>query len=124
MNRSIDEHLQAELSKKQRELLDDLQNKSFRYFIDQVNPANGLVADSTWENSPASIAAVGFSLPVYAVGVEHGWMRREEAVERTLAVLRFFSQNEGQSVPNELGYQGFYYHFLNMQTGQRIWQCE
>ena len=102
MNRNINEPVQVELSKKQRELLDDLQNKSFRYFVDQINLANGLVADSIWNNSPSSIAAVGFSLPVYAVGVEHGWMRRKEAVERTLTVLRFFSQNGGRSEPSEL----------------------
>jgi hypothetical protein len=51
-------------------------------------------------------------------------MQREEAVERTLAVLRFFSQNGEPSEPDQLGYQGFYYHFLDMQTGQRVWQCE
>ena len=124
MIRNIDEPIQVELSRKQREMLDDLQNRSFTYFLDQTNPANGLVADSTWKNSPASIAAVGFSLPVYAAGVNHGWMKREEAVERTLTVLRFFSQNGGGSEPNELGYQGFYYHFLDMQTGQRVGQCE
>ena len=124
MSKSIDQPPQVEPSKKQRELLDDLQNKSFAYFVDQINLENGLVADSTWNNSPASIAAVGFSLPVYAVGVEHGWMRREEAVERTLAVLRLFSQNAQGSEPGELEYQGFYYHFLDMQTGQRVWQCE
>ncbi len=124
MNRSIEEPLQVELSKKQRELLDDLQHKSFTYFVDQINRTNGLVADSTWTNSPASIAAVGFSLPVYAVGVEHGWMRREEAIERTLAVLRFFSQNAEEDGPHPLGYKGFFYHFLDMQTGQRVGQCE
>ena len=124
MTGNIDAPVQVELSKKQRELLDDLQNKSFAYFVDQSNPANGLVADSTWKNSPASIAAVGFSLPVYAAGVGHGWMKRDEAVERTLAVLRFFSQNGGGSEPGTLGYQGFYYHFLDMQTGQRTGQCE
>jgi hypothetical protein len=124
MNRSIDQPPQVEPLKKQRELLDDLQNRSFAYFVNQINHDNGLVADSTWNNSPASIAAVGFSLPVYAVGVEHGWMQREEAVERSLAVLRLFSQNAKGSEPSELEYQGFYYHFLDMQTGQRVWQCE
>jgi hypothetical protein len=124
MTKNLDEPVQVELSKIQRDMLDDLQNKSFAYFLEQCNPANGLVADSTWENSPASIAAVGFSLPVYAVGVEHGWMRREEAVERTLSVLRFFSKNGGGPQPDELGAQGFYYHFLDMQTGQRLGQCE
>ena len=124
MTGKMEEPVQVELSRKQRELLDDLQHKSFNYFLDQTNPANGLVADSTWKNSPASIAAVGFSLPVYAVGAGHGWMKREEAVERTLTVLRFFSQNGGRSEPDELGVQGFYYHFLDMQTGQREGACE
>lgn len=104
-------------------MLGDLQKRSFDYFIDQANPQNGLLADSTWTNSPSSIAAVGFSLPVYAVGVERGWMRREEAVERTLAVLRFFS-GENSPEPGAVGYQGFYYHFLDMTTGRRVWKCE
>ncbi|MGE5224505.1 MAG: glucoamylase family protein [Omnitrophica WOR_2 bacterium] len=108
----------------QRELLDDLQKRSFQYFIDQANPKNGLVADSIWKNSPSSIAAVGFSLPVYAVGVEHGWLKREEAVERTLTILRFFSNGNQTYEPGKHGYQGFYYHFLNMETGERVWQCE
>ena len=54
MTRSIDQPPQVEPSKKQRELLDDLQNKSFAYFVDRINLDNGLVADSTWNNSPAS----------------------------------------------------------------------
>ena len=53
-----------------------------------------------------------------------GWIRREETVERTLGVLGLFSQNAKGSEPGELEYQGFYYHFLDMQTGQRVWQCE
>lgn len=124
MNRRIDEPPQVEVSKKQRELLEDLQKKSFAYFVDQTHPGNGLVADSTWDNSPASIAAVGFSLPVYAVGVEHGWMQRADAIERTLTVLRFFSQTTNKDEPHPLGNRGFYYHFLDMQTGERVGQSE
>lgn len=108
----------------QRELLDDLQKGSFNYFIDLANPQNGLVADSLGENSPSSIAAIGFSLPVYIIGVEHGWLRRKEAVERTLTVLRFFSNLENTPDANLVGHQGFYYHFLDMKTGERVWQCE
>src|SRR5512141_3225023 len=113
-----------ELSAARKELLDVLQKESFQYFIDQTNPQNGLVADSLMKNSPSSIAATGFSLPVYAVGVERGWMRREEAVERTLTALRFFSQYSSTGEANQVSYQGFYYHFLDMKTGQRVWECE
>jgi hypothetical protein len=113
-----------ELSPMRKELLDDLQKGAFNYFIDQVNPQNGLVADSLGENSPSSIDAIGFSLPIYSIGVQHGWMRREEAVERTLAALRFFSNYAYTPDANQVSYQGFYYHFLDMKSGERVWQCE
>ena len=71
------------------ELFDTLQEGAIRYFIDNVNPSNGLVADSTWEGAPSSIAAVGLALATYPVAVEHRLMTRAEAVERTLTTLRF-----------------------------------
>ncbi len=56
--------------------LDHLQRDAFGYFVQAVNPVNGLVADTTRENSPCSIAVVGFALSVYPVAVERGWMER------------------------------------------------
>jgi len=106
------------------ELFDDLQQGSIRYFIDNVNPANGLVADSTWEGVPSSIAAVGFGLATYPVGVERGLLSRPEAIERTLATLRFFHNSAQGPEPDATGYKGFYYHFLDMKTGQRVWESE
>ena len=63
------------------EKLDELQRKTFDYFVHEVNPANGLIADRTEEGVPASIAAVGLALAAYPVGVERGFMSRTEAVE-------------------------------------------
>jgi hypothetical protein len=108
----------------QAELLDELQRHTFQYFLDLTNQDNGLIADSTWESAPSSIAAVGFGLPCFAVGVEHGWISRQEAIERTLAAVRFFRTSFQGPDPEATGYQGFYYHFLDMNTGQRAWQCE
>jgi hypothetical protein len=108
----------------QVELLDKLQRDTFQYFLDLANQNNGLIVDSTWESAPCSIAAVGFGLPCYAVGVERGWISRSEAMDRTLAALRFFRSSPQGPEPEATGYQGFYYHFLDMHTGQRVWQCE
>ncbi|RPI27779.1 MAG: hypothetical protein EHM70_17450 [Chloroflexota bacterium] len=108
----------------QAELLDMLQRNTFQYFLDLANPNNGLIADSNWEAAPSSIAAVGFGLPCYAVGAERGWIAREEAVERALAAVRFFRSSPQGPEPEASGYQGFYYHFLDMASGQRHWQCE
>ena len=104
--------------------LDKLQRDTFGYFLHETNPANGLVIDKTAEHWPASIAATGLALAAYTVGVERGFISRSAAVERTLATLRFFWHSRQGPEPDATGYHGFYYHFLDMQTGHRAWQCE
>ncbi len=104
--------------------LDLLQRAAFSYFLHAVNPANGLIADTTRGNSPASIGVVGFALSAYPVAVERGWMTRADAVERSLATLRFFRDSDQSGSPEATGHKGFYYHFLDMQTGIRMWRSE
>lgn len=101
-----------------------LQFQSFRYFLNEVNRANGLVRDKTATDWPASIAATGFALAAYPVAIERGFISRAAAVELTLATLRFFCNSPHGPEPDATGYQGLYYHFLDMRTGRRAWQCE
>ena len=105
-------------------LLDRLQRAAFGYFLAAFNPANGLIADTTRAGSPASIAVVGFALASYPVAVERGWMARADAATRTLTTLRFFWASPQSESADATGYNGFYYHFLDMQTGRRVWQSE
>ncbi len=112
------------LSPEDEEFLDTLQYKSFLYFINEINPENGLVKDRSTESSPASIAATGFGVSVWIIGVEHGWMKREDAAKLTLAMLRFLINSEQSAEPVSTGYKGFYYHFIDMKTGERVWNCE
>lgn len=104
--------------------LDDIQRDTFGYFLRETNRANGLVPDNTRTGAPCSIAAVGFALTSYAIGAERGFITRAEAVERTLVTLRFFWNSEQSDAPDATGYKGFYYHFLDMQTGRRTWKSE
>lgn len=106
------------------ELLDRLQRGAFGYFVDQTNPVNGLVADTSRAGSPASIAVVGFALSSYPAAVERGWLEREDAATRTLVALRFFERSAQDADPDATGYKGFYYHFLDLVSGKRVWQCE
>jgi hypothetical protein len=108
----------------QEALLDALQRQAFQYFLDNTSAANGLVADSTWAAAPSSIAAVGFGLASYAVAVERGFMTRADALDRVLLTLRFFRHSPQSPERDATGYQGFFYHFLDMQSGRRVWQCE
>ncbi|HLA11905.1 MAG TPA: glucoamylase family protein [Pyrinomonadaceae bacterium] len=104
--------------------LEKLQRETFDYFLHETNPANGLVIDKTAPDWPASIAATGLALACYPVGVERRFMSRTAAVERTLATLRFFWNSPQGAQTDATGYHGFYYHFLDMRTGRRAWQCE
>lgn len=106
------------------EALDVLQRSAFSYFLKEVHPATGLVRDKTTTASPASIAAVGLALTCYPVGVERGWLAREEAMDRVVTTLRFFAASRQSEEPDATGYKGFFYHFLDMRTGRRVWRCE
>ena len=104
--------------------LEVLQRLTFDYFLKETNPENGLVPDSTRQGSPCSITATGFALAAYPVGVERGFITRKEAIQRTLTTLRFFWNSSHGPEPDATGYKGFYYHFLDMKTGRRTWDCE
>src|SRR5579862_2464173 len=105
-------------------MLDDIQRETFEYFVHEANARNGLVADSTQRGAPCSIAATGLALASYPVGVTRGWMTRELALLRTLAALEFFMRSRQDGTPDATGYRGFYYHFLDLQTGRRTWNSE
>lgn len=105
-------------------LLDTLQRAAFGWLLDAVNPANGLVADNSDSGAPCSIAVVGFALSSWPVGVSRHWIDREQAVELTLAALRFFAAGEQGGDQTGTGHQGFFYHFLDMEQGRRVWNCE
>ena len=110
----------AALPADQRALVDDLEKRTFEWFWHSADPTTGLVPDSYPGHAFSSIAAVGFGLTAYGVGVERGYITRQQAVQRTLATLRFFKnapQNDSEDEAS--GYHGFYYHFLDMQTGKR-----
>ena len=103
----------------------DLERRTFDYFWELGRDDNGLVPDRWPSKSFASIAAVGFGLTSYGVGVERGWIRRDQAIDRTLATLRFFANAPQGDAPEGMsGHRGFFYHFLKMDTGARDARCE
>jgi hypothetical protein len=101
-----------------------LQKATFAYFWEQTNPQNGLTPDNTLAATPASIAGVGLALATYAVGASRRFVTRKQALERTLATLRFFANSTQGEEVDATGHRGFYYHFLDVKTGRRAWRCE
>lgn len=109
----------------QQVVLDDLERRTFDWFWDNANPANGLVPDRAPSKSPSSIASVGFGLTAYGIGVKRGYISRDQAIQRTLTTLKFFANAPmGPAPTGETGYKGFYYHFLDMKTGRRFGRTE
>src|SRR2546428_10812232 len=86
------------------EMLERLQRETFQYFLGEVNPENGLVADKTEPGGPSSIAVVGLALTSYSVGVERGFLTRTEAAAKVLTTLRFFRASPQGREPDATGY--------------------
>jgi len=105
--------------------VDTLARRTFDFFWQTTNPRNGLTPDRWPTKSFSSVAAVGFALTAYPIGVEHGWVTRDAARARVLTTLRFFwTAPQGPQRSGVTGYRGFFYHFLDMETGRRFEQVE
>ena len=105
--------------------MEDLEERTFRFFWETTNAQNGLVPDRYPTPSFSSVAAVGFGLTAYGIGAERGYITREQAAERVLTTLRFFRDaRQGPEASGITGYKGFFYHFLDMKNGKRFEKVE
>jgi hypothetical protein len=110
---------------KSNPFLIDVQERTFRFFWETASPDNGLIPDRYPTPSYSSIAAVGFALTTYPIGVERGYITREQARQRVLLTLRFLhAAPQGPEARGTAGYRGFFYHFLDMKTGTRFEDTE
>lgn len=96
---------------------------NFKFFMTQANSnpksqGYGLIRDKS-ELSPevASIASVGYGLAALVIGVERKWIRYEKAYKKAKGTLDTFLNNLEAT-------NGFFYHFIHMETGKREWNCE
>lgn len=102
-------------------LLEELK-RSFYYFVNEVNDdfnslGYGLVKDNSLIEDVSSIASVGYGLAALVIGVNHKWISFDNAYKRALGTLNTFLNNvEGKN--------GFFYHFVDIKTGKRVWNSE
>jgi hypothetical protein len=116
----------SSLTPSDQAFLEDLQRRSFEYFLKESDPKTGLVPDRARmdgadldENhrNVASIAATGFGLTALCIASERKWIARNEAREQVRNTLRFFANSAHQQ-------RGWFYHWLDAKTGERRWQSE
>ena len=110
------------LSREDDQFLDELEKAEFQFFWEQASPQTGLVKDrcnvrTTDKTVVASIAATGFGLTALCIGEKRGWMSPREAGARVLTTLRFL----WKTLPN---HRGFFFHFADVNTGERLWDSE
>ncbi len=115
---AFDEEAAALLRLDDEALLEEVARRTFDFFWLEANPENGLVKDRSTPDAPSSIAAVGFALAAIPVAVERGWISRDEGYERALTTLNTFAEGGVE------GERGFFFHFVAMETGERVWTSE
>ncbi|MEX2190372.1 MAG: glucoamylase family protein [Bacteroidota bacterium] len=105
--------------------MDYVERAAVNFFWYEANPATGLIRDRSEPWSASSIASVGFGLTALGIGVERGWLSRTAAADRTLTALRtLFELPQGPGTTGVSGYKGWFYHFLDMNSGLRTWDSE
>jgi hypothetical protein len=105
--------------------LDYVQQANFDYFWYMANPANGLIPDRSAAGSVCSIAAEGFGLTAIGIGIDHGWISRTQGMARVKTALNtFLTWPQGTNSTGIIGYKGWFYHFLDMNTALRTWDSE
>jgi hypothetical protein len=102
--------------------LEELERANFAFFWEQASPQTGLVKDrcdvrSTDHTVVASIAATGFGLTALCIGHKRGYITSAQARGRVVATLRFL----WKKLTN---HRGFFFHFANANTGERLWDSE
>jgi len=111
----------SSLTARDEKFLDDLESRGIQFFVDEADPATGLMPDRAraagGAGEIASVASVGFGLTALCVGDERGWVPHQVAYDHSMKVLRFLRDHGPQN-------HGYFYHFLDMHTGQRAWNCE
>jgi hypothetical protein len=105
-----------------KQLLDDIQQRIFQFFWRETNPGTGQVKDRALldgndTRKMSSIAATGFGLTALCIGDSRGYAKTADITNRVRTTLQFLLR----TMPNV---HGFYYHFVDMNTGQRWEQCE
>lgn len=107
----------ADITEADHVLLTKIQKDTLKYFVHMSDKTTGLTRDSSQPGSPASIAATGFSLAAFAVADSHGWLPKDYApayIRKTLRELLRRTEHK----------EGFFYHFIDRQSGKRVWGSE
>ncbi len=122
---ALAEHALTAPSLAERAFVDTLERRTFFFFWDLADPNTGLMHDRWPTRSFISVGSTGFALTAYPIGAERHWITREQAATRTVRTLEFlWNAKQDTAYTGPTGYKGFFYHFLEPQSGARFKDVE
>ncbi len=95
------------------ELLTRIQEQTFNYFWDFGHPTSGLARERNTSGNTVTIGGSGFGVMSILVGIERGFITRQEGVDRLEKIIDFLTNNAER-------YHGVWAHWLNGNTGETI----
>lgn len=106
-----------ELKPVEKKFLTKVERDTLKYFLTYSDANTGLAKDTSRPGAPASVAATGFGIAALAIGASHGWLEPDLVKNKILKTLRHLYLTAEQN-------HGFFYHFLDLHTGKRVWKSE
>ena len=95
------------------DLLTLVQEKTFGYFWDYAHPVSGLARERHGSGDTVTSGGSGFGIMTIPVGIERGFITREEGAERMRKIVGFLGEKAQR-------FHGVYPHWLNGSTGKGI----
>ncbi len=94
------------------QLLDMVQEATFRYFWDYAHPMSGMARERFGSGNTVTSGGSGFGIMAMLVGIERGFITRQQGVDRMLKILNFLE--------NADRFHGAWSHWINGETGTVI----
>jgi hypothetical protein len=93
-------------------LLDMVQRYTFRYFWDFGHPVSGMARERNTSGNTVTSGGSGFGIMAILVGIERGYITREQGLNRLLKITSFLQFAEK--------FHGVFPHWMNGNTGNAI----
>jgi hypothetical protein len=94
------------------ELLDMVQQYTFRYFYDFAHPVSGMARERNTSGDVVTTGGTGFGIMGLIAGVERGFITREEGVTHLTKIVSYLETADR--------FHGVWPHWLNGNTGQVV----
>lgn len=96
----------------EEELLTKVQEQTFRYFWDFAHPNSGMARERNTSGNLVTSGGTGFGLMAILVGIERGFITRQQGIERVVRIIEFLGQADR--------FHGAWAHWMDGNTGKVI----